>query len=134
MKGGKSQKHSACKYASSHLVRVICLQNRRPARVRVQEKKGHPLVCHVLGSECKSPLRILRTAVVHFPLLGEFQRQVYTCLAQLKVIRDIDLGIQNKDYQLLLQACGVTFTIHFVGFTQSIHNSHAHRMVTCFCN
>ena len=63
-----------------------------------QEKKGHPLVCHLLGSECKSPLRILRTAVVHFPLLGEFQRQVYTCLAQFKLIRDIDLGIQNNDY------------------------------------
>ena len=78
-----------------------------------QEKKGHPLVCHLLGSECKSPLRILRTAVVHFPLLGEFQRQVYTCLAQFKVIRDIDLGIQNKDYQLLLQACGVTFETMF---------------------
>ena len=30
MKGGKSQKHSVCKYASSHLVRV-CLQNRRQA-------------------------------------------------------------------------------------------------------
>ena len=30
VKGGKSQKHSACKYASSHLVRV-CLQNRRQA-------------------------------------------------------------------------------------------------------
>ena len=78
-----------------------------------QEKKGHPLVCHLLGSECKSPLRILRTAVVHFPLLGDFQGQVYTCLAQFKVIRDIDLGIHNNDYQLLLQACGVTFETMF---------------------
>ena len=76
-------------------------------------EKGHPLVCHLLGSECKSSLRILRTAVVHFPLLGEFQRQVYTCLAQFKLIRDIDLGIQNNDYQLLLQACGVTFETMF---------------------
>ena len=44
-----------------------------------QERKGHPLVCHLLGSKCESPLRILRTAVVLFPFVGEFQRQVYTC-------------------------------------------------------
>ena len=80
-----------------------------------QQKKGqgHPLVCHLLGSECKSPLRILRTAVVHFPLLAELQRQVYTCLSQFKLIRDIDLGIKNSDYRLLLQACGVTLDTMF---------------------
>ena len=88
-----------------------------------QEKKGHPLVCHLLGSECKSPLRILRTAVVHFPLSGEFQRQVYTCLAQFKLIRDIDLGIQNNDYQQLLQACGVTFEAMFKRTLEANKNS-----------
>ena len=78
-----------------------------------QERKGHCLVCHLLGSKCESLLRILKTAVVHFPLLGEFQKQVYTCLSQLKLIRDIVQGIQNNDYQLLLQACGVTFETMF---------------------
>ena len=77
------------------------------------QKQGHPLVCHLLGSECRSQLRILRNAIVHYPLLCKFQGQVYTCISQFKRISDIDLGIQNNDYDLLLETCGITFETMF---------------------
>ena len=34
-----------------------------------QPRAGHPLVCHLPGSECTSAVRMLRAAVVHHPQL-----------------------------------------------------------------
>ena len=78
-----------------------------------KQRQGHPLVCHLVGSECESPLRILRNASVHFPLLCEFQRNIYTCISKFKQIAHIDLGIKRSDHALLLQACGVTLETMF---------------------
>ena len=43
---------------------------------RVKERMGHPLACHLFGSECANPLRILRNALVHYPALSKLQNQI----------------------------------------------------------
>ena len=78
-----------------------------------KQRQGHPLVCHLVGSKCESPLRILRNASVRFPLLYELQRNIYTCISKFKRIADIDLGIKRSDHALLLKACGVTLETMF---------------------
>ncbi len=63
-------------------------------------RMGHPHVCHLFGSVCDNQLRILRNALVHYPALSKLQGQAITKL---------DAGIKNHDYQLLLEACELTF-------------------------
>ena len=69
---------------------------------RVKERMGHPLACHLFGSECANPLRILRNALVHYPALSKLQNQINEALRTSKAI---DTGIKNHDHQLLLEAC-----------------------------
>ncbi len=75
----------------------------------VKERMGHPLACHLFGSECNNPLRILRNALVHYPALFKLQNQVYAAIRASKLIEQIDAGIKNHDHQLLLEACQLTF-------------------------
>ena len=74
-----------------------------------EERKGHPLVCHLPGSPCESKLRILRAAAVHYPKLAVFQKDVYLARRQHFIIQKIDLAIENKDYGSLLEICRTSF-------------------------
>lgn len=76
-------------------------------------RMGHPLVCHLEGSECISPLRILRNALVHYPQFGQLKTCVYQCIARLKLVKDIDVAIASNDFDMLLACCQMTFSSMF---------------------
>ena len=74
-----------------------------------QFEDGPLFVCHLFGSVCDNQLRILRNALVHYPALSKLQGQVYEAIRKSNKIAKLDAGIKNHDYQLLLEACELTF-------------------------
>ncbi len=75
----------------------------------LRQKSGHPLVCHLSGSECKSKLRVLKNAIVHYNTVRELKNQLCTCISKFKLIDRIDEAIKECDHVILLEACTVTF-------------------------
>ena len=43
----------------------------------VCERIGHPIMCSSIDTACKSMLRILRSASVHYPLLRRLLKHLY---------------------------------------------------------
>lgn len=76
------------------------------------KRVGHPLVCHLPGTECVSALRVLSNASVHYRKLAVYLTKVYTARRSLRTIDNIDHAIESVDYQMLLDSCKVTlFTL-----------------------
>ena len=88
-----------------------------------QLRKGHPLVCHLPGSKCTCAVRMLRAAVVHYSQLSHFQRLVTTARVARRTILDVDSGVANRDYNLLLKACKLTFETLFKAHDKPVGQS-----------
>ena len=52
----------------------------------VCERIGHPIMCSSNDTECKSMLRILRNASVHYPLLRCLLKHFYVARNALDII------------------------------------------------
>ena len=71
-------------------------------------RKGHSLLCFV-DSNCKSKLRILRSASAHYPTLRSFLHAVYVaCNSHLKILK-LEQTLLNGDISALIDASSVSF-------------------------
>ena len=66
-----------------------------------RELKGHSLLCYT-GTECKSRLRILRSAATHYPILRSLLRAVYVTINSLRSISKLDEALKSGDFALLM--------------------------------
>ena len=70
--------------------------------------KGHSLLCFV-DSNCKSKLRILRSASAHYPTLRSFLHAVYVARnSHLKILK-LEQTLLNGDISALIDASSVSF-------------------------
>ena len=71
-------------------------------------RKGHSLLCFV-DSNCKSKLRILRSASAHYPTLRSFLHAVYVARnSHLKILK-LEQTLLNGDISALIDASSVGF-------------------------
>ena len=63
--------------------------------------KGHPLLPCLLGC-CKSKLRLLRSAAVHYPPLKSLLNKIYSVRRCDQLIRKIDYDLATASVQSLL--------------------------------
>ena len=71
-------------------------------------RKGHSLLCFV-DSNCKSKLRILRSAFAHYPTLRSFLHAVYVARnSHLKILK-LEQTLLNGDISALIDASSVSF-------------------------
>ena len=71
-------------------------------------RKGHSLLCFV-DSNCKSKLRILRSACAHYPTLRSFLHAVYVARnSHLKILK-LEQTLLNGDISALIDASSVSF-------------------------
>ena len=66
-----------------------------------RELKGHSLLCYT-GTECKSRLRILRSAATHYPILRSLLRAVYVTINSLHSVSKLDEALKSGDFALLM--------------------------------
>ena len=64
--------------------------------------RGHPLVCSNDGG-CDSKLRVLRAAGTHYPVLGNFYRNVNNAISSHLRVRDIDMALLSGDFESLME-------------------------------
>ena len=64
--------------------------------------RGHPLVCSNDGG-CDSKLRVLRAAGTHYPVLGNFYRNVNSAISSHLHVRDIDMALLSGDFESLME-------------------------------
>ena len=69
----------------------------------VCERIGHPLMCSSNDTECKSMLRILRTASVHYPLLRCLLKHCYVAKNAHLTIDIIDSSLADGDIAQLVK-------------------------------
>uniref|UniRef100_A0A1X7UTK3 Uncharacterized protein n=1 Tax=Amphimedon queenslandica TaxID=400682 RepID=A0A1X7UTK3_AMPQE len=69
----------------------------------VCERIGHPIVCSSNDTECKSMLRILRNASVHYPLLRRLLKHFYVARNAHLTIDIIDSSLAEGDIAQLLK-------------------------------
>ena len=69
--------------------RVLSINTPKP----YYELAGHPLLCAMVKSNCKSSLRILRAAATHFPLLCRLVVLLYEAISLHCLLDDIDTGL-----------------------------------------
>ena len=63
--------------------------------------KGHSLLCYT-GIECKSRLRILRSAATHYPILRSLLRAVYVTINSLHSVSKLDEALKSGDFAFLM--------------------------------
>uniref|UniRef100_A0A1X7T9J0 Uncharacterized protein n=1 Tax=Amphimedon queenslandica TaxID=400682 RepID=A0A1X7T9J0_AMPQE len=68
----------------------------------VCERKGHPIMCSNKDTECKSMLRILRNASVHYPLLTCLLKHFYVARNAHLTINIIDSSLPDGDVAQLI--------------------------------
>ena len=73
----------------------------KPLSGQSRELKGHSLLCYT-GTECKSRLRILRSAATHYPILHSLLCAVYIAVDSLRSISKLDEALKSGDFPLLL--------------------------------
>ena len=66
-----------------------------------RELKGHSLLCY-MGTECKSRLRILRSAATHYPILRSLIRAVYVAINSLRSVSKLDEALKSGDFAFLM--------------------------------
>uniref|UniRef100_A0A1X7UC85 Uncharacterized protein n=1 Tax=Amphimedon queenslandica TaxID=400682 RepID=A0A1X7UC85_AMPQE len=66
------------------------------------ERIGHPIVCSSNDTECKSMLRILRNASVHYPLLRRLLKHFYVARNANLTIDIIDFSFADGDIAQLI--------------------------------
>ena len=71
-------------------------------------RKGHSLLCF-LDSNCKSKLRILRSACAHYPTLRSFLHAVYVARNGHVKILKVEQTLLNGDISALIDASSVSF-------------------------
>ena len=69
----------------------------------VCERIGHPIVCSSNDTECKSMLRILRSASVHYPLLRRLLKHFYVARNAHLTIDIIDSSLADGDIAQLVK-------------------------------
>ena len=63
--------------------------------------KGHSLLCYT-GIECKSRLRILRSAATHYPIFRSLLRAVYVTINSLHSVSKLDEALKSGDFAFLM--------------------------------
>ena len=68
----------------------------------VVDRTGHPIVCSNDGV-CKSKLKILRAASVHYPVLGNLLHHVNNAIRSSSRVDNIDVALFAGDFHALLE-------------------------------
>ena len=85
--------------------------------------KGHSLLCFV-DSNCKSKLRILRSASAHYPTLRSFFHAVYVAHnSHLKILK-LEPTLLNGDISALIDASSVSFDNLFSRVEEHVQEEH----------
>ena len=100
--------------------KVIHEDNCATAHCKPVQLTGHSLLCYN-GSECKSELRILRTASTHYAVLRSFLRAVYSALSSHKAVAHIDKALSDSNFNQLLQISNVACDSLFSNEVLSTH-------------
>ena len=80
---------SGCRHG--HYAKVIQSDNNSEY---VKELLGHPI--QRAAGMCESPLRLLRQAAVHYPVIRSFLVSIYSTIASSKLIEQIDAGFCSE--------------------------------------
>ena len=81
---------------NGHYTKVVDADN------SVVDRTGHPIVCSNDGG-CKSKLRILRAASVHYPVLGNLLHHVNNAIRSSSRVGDIDEALCAGDFHALME-------------------------------
>ena len=90
--------------ANTHYSKVLLAGGSACSVMRV----GHPLICFLGGGDCRSKVRILRAASVHFPVLRSFLRCVYLALGSHRCVANPDVALSEGDFAGVARACGMS--------------------------